>query len=323
MGIIYLVHQHGLVKVLAGLLMVKAVKLRLVVWRSTRVNEQVRHLLEEKLQTDAEVEEEVVNSCSDGTCAFCKCPLWLRRTADERVVQLGVCGCMFHLDCLLEAATHAHGIGASPCSRFPRSLNEFDETFDQVFAMVARFIGLKSVTMESLGCPECHTANKVWRLADSPPIKVLRPEAIVATAGALETPAPPSVLAALRSGSVLCVKDLREALLAVDGNEEDDGLKEWQEAAASDSALRKQLQQVGKRASAVLMELLAPATIAVSGDVAESAAWAMRRRIQVARCSVSRGAEPVCEKAALPSNGGGDPGGCGSKLLQHATFLWG
>eukprot|EP00931_Biecheleriopsis_adriatica_P076921 TRINITY_DN50581_c0_g1_i1.p1 TRINITY_DN50581_c0_g1~~TRINITY_DN50581_c0_g1_i1.p1 ORF type:complete len:387 (-),score=91.75 TRINITY_DN50581_c0_g1_i1:12-1172(-) len=319
MGFVLLFQQYGVARTLVGLAALKCVKLTLVCWRSTSLNSQVRRLCQERLadteeqgkdrkgdnsDEELDVQEECpvpeaaaakqrhsagLCSAGDGLCAVCNCPLWLRRSTEEQNIQLDACGCVMHLDCLLDAARQQHGI--SMLHRLPRSFDELDETFSQVFNVVSRFVGISAISVDSLCCPGCNLPNSSWRLVDSrcaPVLEAATPSKFPLYSSLLspfQCEASPqtalATVAALRQGDALCISALRDTILLasrtiardrapqkllslgwapVDSvalhNDVAQHLLPWSKAAGSEDGLRQQLQHAGPGVSRDLSKLL-------------------------------------------------------------------
>mmetsp|Transcript_38559 Transcript_38559/g.120442 ORF Transcript_38559/g.120442 Transcript_38559/m.120442 type:complete len:324 (-) Transcript_38559:146-1117(-) len=241
-----LAHQHGPAAVFSVFLVYKYAKYRFVCWRSGCVNEEVRTLTEQRLNTQGQhldqndelVEELVVKKPmgqGPSVCAACSCPLWLRRDADECVVQLKGCGCVLHSTCLMKAALEQHGMTLPSISDLAH-----------VVVLLRRFFGVDSVAVESVRCPGCEASSTLWCRIPEDGGRVI------------SVASRKKIAKALRRGDALRLDGLRAALQAAPAPVA--GFDRWLSAAKSDSSLCALLKEEGPDASRQLADILLSAT---------------------------------------------------------------
>lgn len=344
MGIFQLVQAHGVAPVVAGVLCVKAVKYKLVCWRSAHVNGKVCAQIEDKLEDlDDENEdsqhrardhqtvrsEPIKIKLVDGStsCASCECPLWLRRDAVEQVVQLDECGCVVHLGCLHEAAKSQHGIGLHSGPLMPASLLELDACMDQVWAVVWRFVGLSSVRVVTISCPRCRARSSSWRTTTTATVTEMPRRLASPVASPLCGEGVAAVAATLRRGDALCINDLRDALIALGGGAKASDLQRWWDAAKSEAGLRTALKQRGgQQASVELSELMEKSALAggddEDGEDDEDAAVQELQRTSKSpgpfQAAGARGVKISVQAVGVDTF----PPGGKKAIAQHTNFLW-
>lgn len=210
--IVTLARQHGPVAAVAVIATIKFVKFRIVTWRCSAVNEEIRCLVRKRTGTghvsekaissdDAAIAAPVAGDSAGQLCVVCQCPIWVRYGEQDCAVRLLECGCLMHEHCVAKIATKQHGVA------LPDDVTDLDH----IFRMLQRFFGVKSVTVEDVRCPRCSSSSRSWSVVAGQ-LTHGAPNASSSLAPVRRERA--SVLAALRNENALCIESLRQALLS-------------------------------------------------------------------------------------------------------------
>lgn len=192
-GVYHILHTHGVVPFIGALAAIKAVKLKLVLWRRGVLNDRVKDAVESRLQPPLTLDEsddsrmilekhevpsaDVQISCpgsamqaqGDGgsggpevLCAECNAPLWLRKDDTEEIVKLNGCGCLLHSGCLLELATKEHGVNVPHIT-----------DLDHAMVQLRRMFGIDSISVSGISCPACQGLSSSWRKLQGEVVQVV------------------------------------------------------------------------------------------------------------------------------------------------------
>lgn len=311
MGLIVLIHDHGLVPVILGVVAIKLVKYKLVCWRASSVNKKVTDLCTERLNEeveDNERDEPQLNGGCKQACVWCKAPLCILQDADEDIVLLGECKCGIHLKCLVDAATRQHGVALPRIPQVKLTLEGVDEllqSVDKVYDALLRFFGVAPVVVDCFECPCCGVRNKSWQAVGP---EVLPPDATTH-----------DMAIALARGDPLVAPDLRRALLN-SWNPRNPRAPPtlpfaWDQVLDSDCAFQKRLQERGPDACKELVAMMQGLGLAPADESLAAQTFGGLR----ARTGVKIAAAPAVDAGESGIFAALDP----NVQAHHACFIWG